>query len=98
MAEEPLPAGGSCLLGSLNLSEFVKNPFTSRACIDFDALEQSTATAVVALNRVLLEGLELHPLKEQRDSVYDWRQIGLGTLGLADMLIKLSRTYGSSES
>ena len=98
MAEEPLPAGGSCLLGSLNLSEFVKNPFTSRACIDFDALEQSTATAVVALNRVLLEGLERHPLKEQRDSVYDWRQIGLGTLGLADMLIKLGRTYGSSES
>ena len=47
MAEEPLPAGGSCLLGSLNLSEFVKNPFTSGACIDFDALEESTVTAVV---------------------------------------------------
>ena len=45
-----------------------------------------------------MEGLERHPLKEQRDSVYNWRQIGLGTLGLADMLIKLGRTYGSSES
>ena len=40
----------------------------------------------------------LHPLQEQRDSVRDWRQIGLGTLGLGDMLIKLGVKYGSPES
>lgn len=47
---------------------------------------------------MLSEGLSLHPLKEQRKSVRDWRQIGLGTMGLADMLIKLGLIYGSSES
>ena len=97
-AEEPLPAFGSCLLGSLNLSEFVKNPFTKNACVDFEALEQAVYTSIVALNQVLLEGLELHPLKQQQQTVGDLRQIGLGTMGLGDMLIKLGIKYGSEES
>lgn len=96
--EEPLPAGGSCLLGSINLAEFVKNPFTGKAEIDSSSLVMATRIAVRALNDVLLEGLPLHPLQEQRDSVRNWRQIGLGTLGLGDMLIKLGVKYGSSES
>lgn len=86
------------MLGSLNLSEFVKNPFTKQANIDYDALEKATYTAVVGLNQVLVEGITLHPLKEQRESVSEWRQIGLGTLGLADMLIKMGIKYGSRES
>lgn len=97
-AEEPLPAGGSCLLGSINLSEFILDPFTSNARVDFDGLEKTVFTAVVGLNQVLIEGLDLHPLEEQRQAVRDWRQIGLGTMGLADMLIKLGQTYGSDES
>lgn len=97
-AEEPLPAGGSCLLGSLNLSEFVKNPFTEFAEIDVKGLETAAAEATVALNQVLMEGLSMHPLQEQRDSVRDWRQIGLGTLGLGDMLIKMGVKYGSNRS
>lgn len=97
-AEEPLPAGGSCLLGSINLSEFVVKPFTNNAHLDFDALEEAVVASVVALNDVLMEGLPLHPLKEQRDSVYDWRQIGLGTMGLGDMLIKMGIKYGSKRS
>lgn len=76
-AEEPLPAGGSCLLGSLNLSEFVINPFTNKAYFDFDGLQEATFIAVTALNQVLIEGLTLHPLEEQQNSVRDWRQIGL---------------------
>ena len=40
------------------------------------------------------EGLPLHPLPEQRESVSQWRQIGLGIMGLADALIKLGLTYG----
>lgn len=88
-AEEPLPSGGSCLLGSINLSEFVLNPFTNKAEIDWDELSYATCKSVCALNDVLMEGLPMHPLQEQRDSVRDWRQIGLGTLGLGDMLIKL---------
>lgn len=94
-AEEPLPAGGSCLLGSINLSEFVLNPFTSEATIDYSSLVDAVKKAVRALNDVLDEGAALHPLEEQRNSVRNWRQIGLGTMGLADMLIKLGLTYGS---
>lgn len=97
-AEEPLPAGGSCLLGSINLSEFVKNPFTEEASVDFLGLSRAVKIAVEGLNEVLMEGLPLHPLQEQRDSVNEWRQIGLGTLGLGDMLIKLGIKYGSEES
>lgn len=97
-AEEPLPAGGSCLLGSINLSEFVTNPFTCKANIDWDGLEEAVAIAVVGLNQVLNEGMILHPLHEQRESVRNWRQIGLGTMGLADMLIKLGVTYGSADA
>lgn len=94
-AEEPLPAGGSCLLGSINLSEFVTDPFTDKANVDWDGLEEAVAIAVLGLNEVLNEGIMLHPLHEQRESVKNWRQIGLGTMGLADMLIKLGVTYGS---
>lgn len=97
-AEEPLPAGGSCLLGSINLSEFVINPFTENAYIDYEALQEAVYVSVVGLNQVLDEGMYLHPLQEQRDSVGDWRQIGLGTMGLADMLIKLGVVYGSNKA
>lgn len=92
-AEEPLPAGGSCLLGSINLAEF--------ACdtgFDFESFKHCVKSSVIALNEVLDEGLPLHPLKEQRESVYDWRQIGLGIFGLADLLIKLGIKYGSPEA
>ena len=54
--------------------------------------------AVKALNKVLDEGLPLHPLQEQRDSVRDWRQIGLGIFGLSDMLIKMNIRYGSEDA
>jgi ribonucleoside-diphosphate reductase alpha chain len=61
-------------------------------------LTEATYTAVKALNKVLTEGLPLHPLQIQRDSVRLWRQIGLGTFGLGDMLIKMGITYGTSRS
>ena len=89
-AEEPLPAGGSCLLGSLNLSEFVKD-----GKFDFGDFRKAVEVAVVALNDVLDEGLPLHPLQIQRDSVSKYRQIGLGIFGYADMLIKLKMRYGT---
>lgn len=93
-AEEPLPAGGSCLLGSINLAEFV----TKERKLDLSSLRETIQVAVIALNKVLDEGLPLHPLQEQRDSVAEWRQIGLGVMGLADMLIKLRVKYGSTTS
>ncbi len=93
-AEEPLPAGGSCLLGSINLAEFVQYPFTEEASFDFEAFRKCVRASVRALNEVLEEGLPLHPLAEQRESVAKWRQIGLGIMGLADALLKLGITYG----
>ena len=89
-AEEPLPAGGSCLLGSMNLAAFVKD-----GMFDFDDFCESVKIAVQALNDILEEGLSLHPLEEQRKSVREWRQIGLGIMGLADMLVKLQIPYDS---
>lgn len=92
-AEEPLPAGGSCLLGSINLAEFVQN-----GEFMFDDFYHTINIAISALNDILDEGLPLHPLQEQRDSVGDWRQIGLGVMGVADMLVKLHLRYDSEEA
>lgn len=96
--EEPLPAGGSCLLASVNLSQYVTNPFTDKAFFDFNEFKKDIKTYVKEMNVVLDEGLPLHPLPEQRESVTKWRQIGLGILGLADAFIKLGIAYGSDES
>ena len=97
-AEEPLPAGGSCLLGAINLSEFVLSPFTENAAFDIPEFKKAVRIAVRALNDVLDEGLELHPLEIQRKTVREFRQIGLGIMGFADMLIKMGIAYGSEES
>lgn len=97
-AEEPLPAGGSCLLGSINLAEFVRLSFTKDAYFDYDDFKSVIGYSVRALNDVLDEGVGLHPLEEQRESAQDWRQIGLGIMGLSDMLIKLGMRYGSHEA
>ncbi|UPA31666.1 adenosylcobalamin-dependent ribonucleoside-diphosphate reductase [Terrisporobacter glycolicus] len=97
-AEEPLPAGGSCLLGSINLSEFVVEPFTDNAIFDMEKFKACVEDCILGLNEVLEEGLSLHPLKQQQKSVSEYRQIGLGVMGIADMLIKLNIRYGSQES
>ena len=85
-------------MGSINLSEFVSHPFTEKANFDFELFENTVKQVTIAMNEVLDEGLPLHPLQEQRDSVRDWRQIGIGVMGIADMLIKMRLTYGSEKS
>ena len=92
-AEEPLPNGGSCLLGALNLSAYVANKE-----FDFDTFAQDVHIAVKGLNDVLDEGLPLHPLAIQRQTVHDYRQIGLGVMGVADMLIKMGIKYDSEDA
>lgn len=76
----------------------MNNPFTETARFDFSNFAQAVIDSVYALNEVLDEGMNLHPLQEQRDSVKNWRQIGLGIMGLADCLIKLGIVYGSNEA
>ena len=96
--EISLPDYGSCNLGNINLSAYVKNPFTANAEFNFVELTQDVPIYVKALNDVLIEGKEYHPLKGQRDAIRDYRQIGLGVTGLADMLIKMRILYGSKEA
>ena len=94
-AEEPLPNGGSCLLGSFNLAEYIDEFGTY---FDFDRFESDIYIVVQAMNDVLDEGLPLHPLAIQRETVRDYRQIGIGMMGLADLLIKLEIKYDSEEA
>lgn len=97
-AEETLPAFGSCNLSSINLSEFVKNPFTEYALFEFEKFGEMVRSGVIYLNEVLDENMNLHPLPQQREMSKELRQIGLGIMGVADMFIKLGIRYGSPES
>ena len=64
----------------------------------YDEFYDTVDIGIRYLNEVLDEGLPLHPLQEQRDSVRDWRQVGLGVCGVADMLIKMHLRYDSDEA
>ena len=101
-AEEPLPTFGACNLGSINLSEYVTMDFsingTEHNSFDIETFAKDVRTCVMALNDVLVEGIPRHPLKEQKDTVAELRQIGLGIMGLGDMLIKLHIRYGSPKA
>ena len=92
-AEEPLPNGGSCLLGSINLDAYVEYEE-----FQFERFENDIAIIVKAMNDVLDEGLPLHPLEIQRQTVHDLRQIGIGIMGLADALIHMNLRYDSKEA
>lgn len=97
-AEETLPAYGSCNLTSINLAEFVRNPFTENAEFEFDKFTEMIREGVVFLNEILDENMKLHPLEQQRKMSKELRQIGLGIMGAADMFIKMRVRYGSEES
>lgn len=97
-AEEPLPAGGSCLLGALNLAAFVEAPFSKTPAFNLPEFKSAVRIAIRALNDVLDEGLPLHPLTEQQESVRDWRQIGLGIMGFGDMLLMLGYNYDTQNA
>ena len=90
-AEEPLPDGGACLLGSINLAAY-DNPLLD------DNFSNDVRTAVIGLNEVLEEGKDLHPLIRQKYSCVNYHQIGLGIMGLGDLLIKNQLTYGSQDA
>lgn len=96
--EEPLPENGSCLLGSINLSAFVKDPFTDLSYLDMSELRETVRIVVKGMNDILDEGVEKHPLKAQQAAARDWRQIGIGVMGFGDMLLKLNIRYGSKEA
>lgn len=96
--EQPLPKHAACNLGSINLSEFVHNSFTVNAYFSTDDFVKSVHIAIRAMDEVVDENLNNHALKEQREMAQNYRNVGLGIMGLHDALIKLGMTYGSKES
>lgn len=94
--EIPLPAYGACNLGSINLTQFVKQPFTQQADLDWQALEKITVIATRFLDNVI--DLSHYPLKMQKHEVYLTRRIGLGITGLANVCVMLGLTYGEEKS
>ena len=91
-------AYNSCNLGSINLYHCVSDPFTKDARINWSKLTKITDTAVRALDEILDYGYALQPLDENRKCIDDWRSIGLGIMGLADMFVAMGIRYGSEES
>lgn len=96
--EQPLPKHGTCNLGSINLSKFVNNPFSSNAKFDSARFIKVTRAMVRYLDHVIDKNLDNHALSDQKEMVYNYRNVGLGIMGLHDCLIKMGLTYGSPES
>ena len=96
--EQPLPKHGACCLASLNLSEFVKNPYTEHAHIDMSDFVNAVRVGIETLDRLIDENYSRHPLEEQQKMSYNYRNIGLGIFGYATALMKLGMKYGSREA
>jgi ribonucleoside-diphosphate reductase alpha chain len=94
--EQPLPNYGACLLGSINLTRFVKNPFESNAVLDEVTLAKTVRTAVRFLDDVV--EVSNYPLESQKQEAFAKRRIGLGITGLADALAMCGLRYGSDEA
>ena len=94
--EQPLPAYGSCLLGSINLTKFVLEPFADTARFDWDEFHRVVKVFTRMLDNVVeINGL---PLQRQRDEILRKRRHGMGFLGLGSTLTMLRMRYGSKES
>lgn len=93
--EQPLMAHGSCNLGSINLNAFVRNPFTEEAFYDFERFDFVVTEMIWALDDLLTMLGDRHALPEQREHVKQYREIGLGLMGLADVALSMRLPYGS---
>ncbi len=94
--EQPLPPYGACLLGSINLTRFVREPFTERAHFDWDEFRRVVAIFTRMLDNVVeINGL---PLPQQRQEIERKRRHGMGYLGLGSTLTLLGIRYGSRKS
>lgn len=96
--EQPLPKHGACGLCSINLSEYILNPFTNDAQFDIESFAHDIYYIVEAMDDIVQENLPNHALDEQRDVATRFRNLGIGVMGIQDMLIKLGLVYGSEES
>jgi len=95
--EQPLMAHGSCNLGSVNLNSFVKDAFTENAKYDWNRFDFVVSEMIGALDDLLTMLGERHALPEQRLHVKEYREVGLGVMGLADLALSMRLPYGSPE-
>ena len=94
--EQPLPPYGACLLGSINLTKFVLDPFTDRARFDWENFRETVTTFTRMLDNVVeINGL---PLGRQREEIERKRRHGMGYLGLGSTLTMLGMKYGAQDS
>ena len=94
--EQPLPPHGACLLGSVNLTLFVREPFTDRARFDWDEYRKVVDIFTRMLDNVVeINGL---PLEQQRAEIYRKRRHGMGFLGLGSAMTMLCMQYGDTAS
>lgn len=96
--EQPLPKNAACDLGSINLSEFIISPFTESAMFDFEEFGVAIDEGIRALDEIIDENKDNHALAQQKKMSLDFRNIGLGVMGMWDMLCKLNLKYGSDSS
>jgi len=94
--EQPLPPYGACLLGSINLAQLVRAPFTGQARLDLDELDKLARIAVRMMDNTI--DVSNFPLPAQMREAQAKRRIGLGVTGLADALILCKARYGSARS
>jgi len=95
-AEQPLPPYGCCCLGSINLTHFVRQPFSEQAAFDFEHFANVSAVATRMLDNVL--DVTAWPLKQQQEEAANKRRVGLGFTGLGDALIMLRLRYDTPEA
>jgi len=94
--EQPLPPYGACLLGSVNLTKFVRNPFTDKASFDWEEFRKVVAIFTRMLDNVVeINGL---PLERQREEIMRKRRHGMGFLGLGSTITMLRMRYGDEKS
>ena len=94
--EQGLPEYGACLLGSINLTRLVKNPFTNKASFDWETYREIVSVFTRMLDNVV--GIHGLPLEQQRKEIESKRRHGMGYLGLGSALTMLGIRYGSEES
>ncbi|HET6432886.1 adenosylcobalamin-dependent ribonucleoside-diphosphate reductase, partial [Dyella sp.] len=94
--EQPLPPYGSCLLGSINLTTFVRDPFGPKARFDWDEYREVVKVFTRMLDNVVeINGL---PLEQQRKEITSKRRHGMGFLGLGSTLTMLKMRYGTADA
>ncbi|KQZ77930.1 NrdJa [Rhodanobacter sp. Root561] len=94
--EQPLPPYGSCLLGSVNLTKFVRDPFGPKASFDWNEYREVVKVFTRMLDNVVeINGL---PLEQQRNEIMGKRRHGMGFLGLGSTVTMLKHSYGSAEA